>query len=1324
MLELSTASLHSSEPAASATLSVVSHSSPFTGFHLPPKRRIENSIWAVHYLRKWIAAHDIDVHGAPFIRALEWFGQKKPQLVENRDNYRFRLSSKASDKQYHIEGSPVGKQFIDRTLGQLYGHEELIAELVEGRYTPELDEKLAAIGIELYDDTVATQCEIEEGLPADERQFVLSLVGMLTASHIAEGLVRWDKYPNLSHQDAFAQLRSFNFKEAGRPITLVPSLDRLIERMRPTFADVAALSPEEALERLKGWIVKPAPDAAFTPVRLSKAELAPARNRGPVLSGSTSWLYRWNYGDLLIKVVNVQMKTAASLLKDIQKGENPSKYKPSQNNPWEGSGLNPKSLYAFDFDFSQFMPEHYVIEDTSAKFDLHNALKKNSFLSIVKELFRPTTTQDDIISMLFAMQRGMGLPLSTIPADLVRRAQQARLKETKKKYPRLIGRKLTAVVPALAAMPADKAQTASPLALLWRAAGRTVIALISVGKMMPLPVNTGYGTPYIFWVPRTDLPETVDLMRLFAACALPFADAAVKLAGDKYRWTAQDIPWLMLITAMTILCRYPNTRRNLMPRGTAPTIADLIHVSDVYFSHIGTSAYENTLAVPLALISLDGRPTLRARRIGGDIRLVPGLTRLENGAEVFVSGETLAEDEARRLELLRTHALRALDVDGDVATVTDDFELDENNFSLFLKETISELRILGFYVTFDDDVYSEIDPKFYLSLDEGRSLQSGGLLSDAALSEFNWEVALGDKKISREELLEILKKAGTIFKMDGRFVFLDPATAQRLRNELEEPTFAKARLDAWTKLRALLAGEYHGVEVRATPELQTRLRSILQVRDVTVPDEITVPLRAYQTRGFAWLVNNLRLGMGGLLADDMGLGKTLQVITALQHLKNAGALKDEKVLVVAPASVLVNWSREIARFAPSLTTAIHHGQQRVLETENRPDVLITSYGLLHRDGKALAELKWHLMVIDEAQAVKNPTTAVSKAARTFPVKQVIALTGTPVENRLSEYWSIMAVVQPGLLGTKAAFDREYAKPIEAGGEGSFSTLKRFQALTAPFILRRVKTDKDIIADLPEKNIINRYTELTPAQAVLYQKCLNEGLSGIRSAGPVAGEDLEDHDGLPSAMQRKGRILALITKLKQCTNSPSLLQKTHVAKPDSGKAAALLELLDECRENERKALIFTQFAEMGERLKVWLEGAGCGTDIPYINGSLSVSERQKMIDRFQSDPDCRVMILTLKAGGVGLNLTAANVVIHYDLWWNPAAENQATDRAFRIGQTKDVLVYRFISAGTFEERVDKLLEAKRKLANLTVSSGEKWIGDMSDEELEDIFKLTQ
>lgn len=1324
MLELSTASLHSSEPAASATLSVVSHSSPFTGFHLPPKRRIENSIWAVHYLRKWIAAHDIDVHGAPFIRALEWFGQKKPQLVENRDNYRFRLSSKASDKQYHIEGSPVGKQFIDRTLGQLYGHEELIAELVEGRYTPELDEKLAAIGIELYDDTVATQCEIEEGLPADERQFVLSLVGMLTASHIAEGLVRWDKYPNLSHQDAFAQLRSFNFKEAGRPITLVPSLDRLIERMRPTFADVAALSPEEALERLKGWIVKPAPDAAFTPVRLSKAELAPARNRGPVLSGSTSWLYRWNYGDLLIKVVNVQMKTAASLLKDIQKGENPSKYKPSQNNPWEGSGLNPKSLYAFDFDFSQFMPEHYVIEDTSAKFDLHNALKKNSFLSIVKELFRPTTTQDDIISMLFAMQRGMGLPLSTIPADLVRRAQQARLKETKKKYPRLIGRKLTAVVPALAAMPADKAQTASPLALLWRAAGRTAIALISVGKMMPLPVNTGYGTPYIFWVPRTDLPETVDLMRLFAACALPFADAAVKLAGDKYRWTAQDIPWLMLITAMTILCRYPNTRRNLMPRGTAPTIADLIHVSDVYFSHIGTSAYENTLAVPLALISLDGRPTLRARRIGGDIRLVPGLTRLENGAEVFVSGETLAEDEARRLELLRTHALRALDVDGDVATVTDDFELDENNFSLFLKETISELRILGFYVTFDDDVYSEIDPKFYLSLDEGRSLQSGGLLSDAALSEFNWEVALGDKKISREELLEILKKAGTIFKMDGRFVFLDPATAQRLRNELEEPTFAKARLDAWTKLRALLAGEYHGVEVRATPELQTRLRSILQVRDVTVPDKITVPLRAYQTRGFAWLVNNLRLGMGGLLADDMGLGKTLQVITALQHLKNAGALKDEKVLVVAPASVLVNWSREIARFAPSLTTAIHHGQQRVLETENRPDVLITSYGLLHRDGKALAELKWHLMVIDEAQAVKNPTTAVSKAARTFPVKQVIALTGTPVENRLSEYWSIMAVVQPGLLGTKAAFDREYAKPIEAGGEGSFSTLKRFQALTAPFILRRVKTDKDIIADLPEKNIINRYTELTPAQAVLYQKCLNEGLSGIRSAGPVAGEDLEDHDGLPSAMQRKGRILALITKLKQCTNSPSLLQKTHVAKPDSGKAAALLELLDECRENERKALIFTQFAEMGERLKVWLEGAGCGTDIPYINGSLSVSERQKMIDRFQSDPDCRVMILTLKAGGVGLNLTAANVVIHYDLWWNPAAENQATDRAFRIGQTKDVLVYRFISAGTFEERVDKLLEAKRKLANLTVSSGEKWIGDMSDEELEDIFKLTQ
>lgn len=360
MITLSASSLSTSAPDASAARSGASSPSPFTGFHLPPKRGIENSIWAVHYLRKWISAHDIDVHGIPFIRALEWFAQKKPQLAENRENYRFRLSSKASDNQYHLEGSPVGKQFIDRTLGQLYGHEELIAELVEGRYAPELDEKLAALGIELYDDTVATQCAIEEDLPEDERIFVISLVGMLTASHIAEGLVRYDKYPNLTRQDACAQLRSFNFKEAGRPVTLVPSLERLVERMRPTFAGVVPLPPEEALERLKGWIVKPAPDAAFTPVRLSRAELAPARNRGPILSSSTSWRYRWNYGELLIKVVNAQMKTAASLLKDIQKSENPGKYKPSQNNPWVGSGLTPKSFYAFDFDFSQFVPEHYV----------------------------------------------------------------------------------------------------------------------------------------------------------------------------------------------------------------------------------------------------------------------------------------------------------------------------------------------------------------------------------------------------------------------------------------------------------------------------------------------------------------------------------------------------------------------------------------------------------------------------------------------------------------------------------------------------------------------------------------------------------------------------------------------------------------------------------------------------------------------------------------------------------------------------------------------------------------------------------------------------
>jgi len=453
------------------------------------------------------------------------------------------------------------------------------------------------------------------------------------------------------------------------------------------------------------------------------------------------------------------------------------------------------------------------------------------------------------------------------------------------------------------------------------------------------------------------------------------------------------------------------------------------------------------------------------------------------------------------------------------------------------------------------------------------------------------------------------------------------------------------------------------------------------------------------------MVKNSTIGFGSLIADDMGLGKTVQVIATILKFKQEGKLVDEKALVIVPTTLLTNWVKEIEKFAPALKPAVFHGAARELDLTGC-DLLLTTYGTVRSDLKLLKPLKWSLLVVDEAQNIKNPATAQTKAVKSLTAVFRIAMTGTPVENRLSEYRSIMDFLNPGYLGSEKRFDEEFTKPIQLNHDQTKAAL--FRKITAPFILRRLKTDKSIISDLPDKIENNHYCTLTGEQAAVYQNIVDNALPGI---GQVEG------------IQRRGMLLKMITSLKQICNHPDNLMKQGNAIPEkSGKSLMLMELLTQIREAGEKTLIFTQYREMGDVL-IKMIHRQFGLEPLFLHGGTTRSQRDSMVEDFQTRRNRWIFILSLKAGGTGLNLTGASHVIHYDLWWNPAVESQATDRAYRIGQEKNVMVNRLITRGTFEEKIDDMLKSKKTLANLTVGTGEKWIGDLTNRELKEIFTLT-
>jgi SNF2 family DNA or RNA helicase/uncharacterized Zn finger protein len=628
-----------------------------------------------------------------------------------------------------------------------------------------------------------------------------------------------------------------------------------------------------------------------------------------------------------------------------------------------------------------------------------------------------------------------------------------------------------------------------------------------------------------------------------------------------------------------------------------------------------------------------------------------------------------------------------------------------NEFAPFLVEVLPAVRLLDIKIMLPKSLQELLRPK--VSLKVKRNEGSAGFINLGDLLSFNWQVALGETIISPEEFEKLLKNASTLFKFKENYIYVNEADIAKLHKAFT----SDKPLSPYQLLQATLAEEYNGAPVLLTAEVRDLIKELTSTENVPLPQGLNAQLRPYQQRGFSWMYRNSRIGFGSVIADDMGLGKTLQVISILLKFKEEGVLdKKHRALVIVPTGLLTNWQAEIRKFAPSLTSYIFHGTGRDFK-EFDADIMLTTYGVLRSDSELLKKKKWQIMIIDEAQNIKNHDTAQSKAVKSIPTNIRIAMSGTPVENRLTEFWSIMDYTNKGYLGTVKTFKDDFANPIQVFNDEK--VISRFRKITAPFMMRRMKTDKTIISDLPDKIEQNQFAQLSKQQAALYKKTMLAAMEEIEGFG--------DDNHPQTLFKRQGLVLQMILALKQICNHPThFLKNGQFDASLSGKTELLFELLDSIVENGEKVLIFTQFTEMGTMLEKFITER-FGEKPMFYHGGCSVKQREEMVQRFQNNRADKIFILSLKAAGTGLNLTAASHVIHYDLWWNPAVENQATDRAYRIGQKNNVMVHRMICKDTFEERIDEMIQRKKHLAEMTVATGENWIGKLSNKELREIFE---
>ena len=605
-------------------------------------------------------------------------------------------------------------------------------------------------------------------------------------------------------------------------------------------------------------------------------------------------------------------------------------------------------------------------------------------------------------------------------------------------------------------------------------------------------------------------------------------------------------------------------------------------------------------------------------------------------------------------------------------------------------------------------------------------------LSFDSLVNYSWELSVGDTTLSEDEFRELVALKSPLVQVRGQWVQLDPEQIEAaLRFWQSRQHEGEAGL-----LEALQMGLDGEQTVGGLPveeasfegwldEWLKQLTGQEKLAELAQPAGLRGQLRPYQRYGYSWLDFLRRWGLGACLADDMGLGKTVQTLALLTRDKEEGHA-DAPVLLICPTSVVGNWRREAEKFAPSLSVWIHQGNERLQGAElagetGKHDLVITSYALARRDAETLQAIRWRGVVLDEAQNIKNPAARQTQAIGRLPGSFRIALTGTPVENRLSELWSIMHFLNPGYLGPRDRFRRDFAIPIERYADQDAT--ERLKSLVSPFILRRLKTDPRVIQDLPEKLEMKVYCNLTEEQASLYEATVQESLESVEQA---------------EGIDRRGQVLAMLMKLKQVCDHPALF--LHQAGPvrragsppasgeparemagRSGKLDRLSEMLEEVVAAGHHALVFTQFAKMGQALQGYLQGA-LGCPVLFLHGGTPPAQRDQMVAQFQGEGGPPVFVLSLKAGGTGLNLMRANHVFHFDRWWNPAVEDHATDRAYRIGQTRDVQVHKFISLGTLEEMIDEMIESKRALAQAVVGGGENWLTELSTEDLRQLVTL--
>jgi len=624
-----------------------------------------------------------------------------------------------------------------------------------------------------------------------------------------------------------------------------------------------------------------------------------------------------------------------------------------------------------------------------------------------------------------------------------------------------------------------------------------------------------------------------------------------------------------------------------------------------------------------------------------------------------------------------------------------DFHLVEPRLVSFLDNASPLLTRLGITVNLPKSLAKELKPRLVIKNNTEGSLVK--YLDLNALQDFEWQIAIGDEVMSMDEFQKLVKIKKAMVRFKDGFVKMQAQEFSRL---------LKKAKSAQPNVNDFLKAHFSGDSVLAFDERET-INKIFEEHNYPIPASLNAGLRPYQERGYNWVCSLLLSGFGCILADDMGLGKTIQSITAILRLKEEGLLHKKLeghhgCLVVAPAALLTNWEKELSRFAPSLNVTRYHGSGR--RFDKKSDVFLTTYQTTVRDAEKLKKVTFSLLLVDEAHLMKNSQTRISRTVRNLRSQYRLALSGTPVENRLEDLRSLFDFILPGYLGDAKSFKEQYRIPIEVNR--SKEQAEALQKITSPFLLRRLKTDKNIIKDLPEKIVTNEYAVLEKEQAALYETVVAESMKKSKEIDPK---------------ERSSLIFYLLTSLKQICNHPRVYDKESPAIAElSGKAQLLVTLLQEILANREKTLVFSQYVETLDCLDRIIKKE-LGEAALIYHGSLSQEARVDAIEKFQNDPSARIMLISLKAGGLGLNLTAASRVIHYDLWYNPAVENQATDRAFRIGQKRTVFVHRFITKNSFEEKIDAMISSKKELAEMTVKSGESWLAKMSHEELKKLFE---